>query len=368
MNNIALTGNSSWSILNFRKNLISRLIQNGSKVHILAPVDSSSKELGDMGCLIHNIKIDRRGLNPFKDIKLIIRYYILLRKYKISHICTFNIKPNLYVAYACFFLDTKPIINISGLGSAFIGNNFLTKIAKLLYKIALYGPNKTVFFQNKSDLNFFKESKIYFSESSNILPGSGIDLNFFKKNNAHLEERELITKISYIGRLINDKGIMEFLNAAHHISKKNENVQFNIYGDFDLNNPSNSNRQNIESYFSDKIKFRGQVKDIRDALKRSHCVILPSYREGMSRSLLEAAASGIPIIATDVPGCREIVSNEINGYLCNARDTDDLIVKIDKFLKLSNAELKRFGDNARIKIENEFSVEIVIKKYLEQIY
>jgi len=366
MTNVAFAGNSSWSILNFRKNLILALINRGIEVHVIAPYDIYSEKLIKLGCHFHHIHINRRSINPFTDLILIFRYFQVIRKTKIKYICTFNIKPNLYVSYACFFLKAKPIINISGLGSAFLGKNFISNIAKFLYRIALFG-NKIVFFQNQADLKFFDEANIFSGNLNNVLPGSGIDLSFYEKNNNHLATKKNITKFAFIGRLINDKGIIEFLEAAQEITSKYDDVEFNIYGDIDLNNPSSISENIIKKYSSKKIQFLGKINNIKEALQKTHCVILPSYREGMSRSLLEASACGIPIIATDVPGCREIISDKNNGYLCKIKDSKDLFFKIEQFLELSNDELKAMGDYGRYKVEKEFCVELVIKKYLEAI-
>lgn len=367
MLNVAFAGNSSWSILNFRKNLISTLIKRGITVHVIAPYDSASQKLVELGCSFHDVHINRRGINPFNDFRLIYNYFKIIKTLRISHICTFNIKPNLYVSYACFFLKTKQIINISGLGSAFISKNFLTKIAKFLYRIALFQKSKIVFFQNQADLKFFSESKIFSGNIANVLPGSGIDLSFYKKNNKHLLTKNEITKFVFIGRLISDKGVFELLEAAKEITSRNEFVEFYLYGEFDLNNPSAINEELVKKYCSKSIQLMGKIDDIKEALTIAHCVILPSYREGMSRSLLEASACGIPIIATDVPGCREIVSNNNNGYVCKPKDSKDLYLKIEQFLKLSNNEIKEMGDYGRLKVEREFSVELVVKKYLEEI-
>lgn len=365
MKRIALVGNSSWSILNFRRNLIIRLLAEGFSIHIIAPKDSASQEMIELGCFFHHVHMNRRGLNPFQDIKLILKYFLILSKEGIDIALTFNIKPNLYVSYACFFLKTKPIVNISGLGSAFMGKKFLTYVAKKLYKIALLG-SKTVFFQNKSDYLLFKDLNIYQGDPDNILPGSGVDLDFFQVNNHHLDQDTQI-RILFIGRLILDKGIIEFLEAAQDISNKHLNVEFHIYGDVDSYNPSSVSQSVVNSYLSDRILSRGNISDIRQALKFAHCVVLPSYREGMSRSLLEAAASGIPIIATDVPGCREIIADEVNGYLCSVKDSTDLACKIEKFLSLTLGQIKIMGSAGRTKIEQEFSVELVVDKYIDRI-
>lgn len=363
MKTIGLAGNSTWSILNFRSNLIHELIKKGFIIHIIAPADQSVADLENLGCIVHNIQLNRRSLNPFNNLFLILRYRKIIQILKLDYILTFNIKPNLYICIASYGLSAKVIVNISGLGSTFLKSNFLTKIIQFLYKISLKNAS-TIFFQNKSDLNFFKEKRICKVSSLNLLPGSGIDLNKFKKNNHHLvngSQRDLI----FIGRLIRDKGIMEYLNAASYIVEEYSNASFYLYGEVDPHNPSFISSNEMKSFASEKINFMGKVQNIEIALGHASCVILPSYREGMSRSLLEAAACGIPIITTDVPGCQEIVEDSKTGLLCKAKSTQDLIVKIEKFLDLKNSEIKIMGDKARLKVEKEFSVDLVVKKYIE---
>lgn len=365
MKNIALAGNSSWSILNFRKNLILKLIKNGFHVHVIAPKDSSVRELEHIGCIVHDIDISRRSMNPLNNFALIFKYYRLLKSLSLSHILTFNIKPNLYVCLAASQLSTKVIVNISGLGSSFIKANLITNIVKFLYKISLKKAS-IVFFQNQSDLALFKESGIYDGSLENLLPGSGIDLNVFTKNNDHLLNG-LNKDFVFIGRLIRDKGIIEYLESASAISNQYSHTTFYIYGESDKNNPSFLKPEEINKFSSKNIKFMGKVNDINIALQHADCVVLPSYREGMSRSLLEAAATGIPIIASNVPGCREIVDNSINGFLCKAKSSDDLSNTMKKFLQLNNAEIKTMGDQGRLKAEKEFSVDLVVEKYLAAI-
>ncbi len=363
MKSIALSGNSSWSILNFRKNLIIRLIKEGYDVHIIAPSDSSSKALVSMGCSFHNIKMQRLGLNPFKDIFLVLNYYRLLSQLKIDYVCSFNVKPNLYISFACYFLKTKQIMNISGLGSAFLQGGLISFVVKTLYKIALF-QSRIVFFQNHDDLKLFRDYKIYSANKENVLPGSGIDLKTFPLNNNHLLHAGVGKKIVFIGRLIKDKGIREFLQSAKEVSSRHKEVDFYIYGEVDKNNPSSLTVNERDSVIHPRIHFLGKVENIKNALKDSHCVVLPSYREGMSRSLLEAAATGIPVIATNVPGCKEIVDHNVNGFLCEASNSKDLTHKIENFLSLSPIKMKNMGDAGRLKIEKEFSVEIVINQYI----
>jgi len=363
---IALAGNSAWSILNFREDLIKRLIANGHKVFVIAPIDSAHEKLRQLGCEHEDINISRKGVNPFKDIFLIIKYRILISKHSFDYVLTFNPKPNLYNCFASFFSNSRIIVNISGLGSGFINNNLLTKLLIIMYRIAFKKAYK-IFFQNVSDKEIFEDLGILKNKSSALLPGSGINLELFPKNNNHLLT---VNKIyfTFVGRLIKDKGLIEFIEAAQSCVRQNTNLFFNICGDIDPGNPSSVDKEFIRRSLSKNIFFMGHVEDIKGVLEESHCIVLPSYREGLSRSLLEGAAIGIPIITTNVPGCRELVDeNKKNGYLCRVKDAYDLEKKILKFSSLDPQAIFELGNNSRKKAEQDFSVEKVINSYLESI-
>ena len=363
--NIALAGNSAWSILNFRRNLIEKIISEGHKVWIIAPADSAVSDLKELGCLFEDIPIARKGLNPFQDFSLVLQYRALMVKYSFDYIFSFNPKPNLYNCFASYFLKTKIIVNISGLGSAFLKNNFITKLILFMYKVALSRSYK-IFFQNTGDQITFESLGIIPKNSSIVLPGSGIDLQLFSKNNYHLSNIEKI-HFTFVGRLLTDKGLVEFLEASKICLQQCPNLIFNICGNIDHGNPSSIDEDIIHLYQSKSIIFQGQIANIKDALSKSHCIVLPSYREGLSRSLLEGAASGIPLIATDVPGCRELVDDGKNGFLCRPRDSEDLAKQIIKFASMDVSSIIKMGDFSRLKAEQEFSVDVVVSFYLESL-
>ena len=315
-----------------------------------------------LGCLFQNIDIARKGLNPFRDFLLILKYRAAMSKYSLDYVLSFNPKPNLYSCFASSFLHTKIIVNISGLGSAILKGNFITKLVMFLYKFALTQAHK-IFFQNSDDQATFEKLGIIQHNTSTVLPGSGIDLQLFLKTNNHLSQ---INKIyfTFVGRLLEDKGLVEYLDAAKACSQQYPNLIFNICGELDPGNPSSIDRDLISLYQSSNIIFKGHVSDIQEILKQSHCIVLPSYREGLSRSLLEGAAFGIPLITTDVPGCRELVEHGQNGFLCSPRDSEDLARQMIKFSELDADSILKMGDWSRQKVELEFSVETVIASYL----
>ena len=360
---IALAGNSAWSILNFREDLIKNLIASGHQVVVLAPFDQGKDKLEELGCIFEDVVISRRGLNPFTDFLLVLKYSKLIKRHSFDFILTFNPKPNIYNCFATFFSRTKIVVNISGLGSGFIKNNILRKLLVKMYYVALKKAHK-IFFQNSSDQKVFEDLGILKKNTSSLLPGSGINLHLFSKNNHHLSNLNKV-QFTFVGRLLKDKGLLEFIEAAKFCIKQKPNLIFNIYGDLDDGNPSSVTKDFIKHAKTRNIFFKGHINDIRAALSETHCIVLPSYREGLSRSLLEAAALGIPIIATNVPGCRELVDQNINGFLCKVRDPNDLGKKILKFANLDAESIITMGNNSRIKAETDYSVDIVIKKYLD---
>lgn len=361
---ICISGNSSWSILNFRKDLILELIKSND-VYIIAPDDIAKNEFEKIGCIFLNNNLDRRSLNPLYEFMTILNIRSVIKAYQFDYILTFNIKPNLYFLLAGIGLHSKIIINISGLGSALLRQNWLSYLINFIYKIVLSFPHH-IFFQNNSDQELFIKKGLLRGTKHSVLAGSGINLTYFERNNQHLLISHVIN-ISYIGRLIHDKGIIEFLESAQSFSHI-KNLHFHIYGDFDDNNPTSVKISDINNFLSENIHFHGKSNDIKKVLSSSHCIVLPSYREGMSRSLLEGAASGLPLIATNVPGCKEIIVDNKTGYLVQPKNVASLIKAVEKYLNLSSEQRLIMGNLSRKHVEENFNVTMVIAAYMEKIY
>jgi len=359
---ICITGNTSWSIINFRKELISELCRNHA-VYILTPDEHSKVNLEELGCIFIKNELSRKSINPIYELKSILEIRSIFSKYKFDYVLSFNVKPNLYALIGSIGLKIKIISNISGLGSTFLKRGLLGALIKFLYRAALRFA-KHVFFQNSHDQAIFVQSKLVPHDKSSILPGSGVNLEIFKKDNKHLLNKDEV-HFSFIGRLIRDKGLKEFLEAAQSI--KDNNVIFHIFGDFDSHNPSSFKDSDLSPYASNKIIFHGKVQDIKEALRISHCIVLPSYREGMSRSLLEGAAFGLPLIASNVPGCQELIIQNKSGFLVEVQSKHSLEKAFNNFLDLSPKEMLDMGNASREHIERHFDVKKVIRKYLERI-
>ena len=362
-NQIVIVSNSYWNIYNFRLNLALRL-KKDFKVILLAPFDNYTVKMRNLGFICHDIQIDRKGISIIKDVFIIYKYLLFFKKIKPKFILSFTIKPNIYASLISRILKIKIINNISGLGTVFIKKNFITILVIQLYKLSISKSFK-VFFQNKDDMEYFISKKITNKNNSFLIPGSGIDLNKFKYKK--LDAMKSISFL-YLGRLIWDKGLFELFEAIKRIKPRYNNINFNFVGSIDYSNKTYIKKDIIDDLINKKmINFYNFQENTIKFIENSSCIILPSYREGLSRTLLEAASIGRPIITSDVPGCRDVVTNNFNGFICKVKSVDDLENNIIKFINLDNNKKIEFGINSR-KIANNFDEKIVIKRYLDFIH
>lgn len=363
--NILLVSNTSWYLFNFRKNTILKLIDLGYEVSILAPLDSYSNRLIDLGCNYHPLKIDNKGVNPFKDTLLFLKLLLNLLKIKPDVICCFTIKPNIYCSIAAAILGKPTINNVSGLGTAFINANWLTILVKKLYKIAFL-KSKVVYFQNPDDQSIFVEENIVNKTRAILLPGSGVDINHFSPST--YKKSDSSTTFLLIARLLKDKGVVEYVNAAKKTLERDSTAKFQLLGPVTRLNSSAITQKELDSWIEEGvIEYLGVTDNVKKYIDKCDCVVLPSYREGTPRTLLEAGAMGKPLIATNVPGCKEIVIDKYNGYLCKVKSADDLHKKMFDFIKLDSSEKLRMGNNSRDYIVQHYNEDIVIKSYLTSI-
>ena len=363
---ILITSNTTWNIYNFRISLIKELINLNYKIFIISPSDEYVEELLNIGITFYNIEINQKGTNPISDIFLLRKYYQLIKKINPDMILSYTIKPNIYSSIVSRFLGIKNINNISGLGTLFINENFFTLIAKILYKISVKHSYHT-FFQNNDDRELFLKNNLIFQKKSSIVPGSGLNpkkyQNFKKSNKAE--------SFLFVGRLLKDKGVIEYLKAAILVLKKFPEKKFFLVGELGYNNKTSIKKLELEHYIkkSDgKIIYLGKTNNINSALKDADIFVLPSYREGLSRSILEACAMCLPVITTNVPGCKDIVEDNLNGVLCQPRSVESLYNSMIKIINTSSENLVRMGLNGRSVVENNFSSQIVNKIYLDKIH
>jgi len=338
------------------------LIDQGYEVHTIAPNDEYTKFLTEAGCIHHKVRMDSRGANFIKDSALIAELFLIYRKLKPDVILHYTIKPNVYGTLAASMLNIPVINNVCGLGTVFLKNNLVSAVAILLYKISFRFAKK-VFFQNHDDLKLFVDKGLVPANAVDLVPGSGIDLRKFQP--VPFKRNEKFTFL-LISRLITDKGILEYVEAVRRLKSSGVDARFQILGAIDEEHKRGIKIRVIEEWInSGTIEYLGTTDDVRQFIKSADCIVLPSYREGTPRTLLEAASSSKPIIATDVPGCNHVVRNQYNGLLCKLKDAKDLADKMKLMSEFDDAKLKVFGENGRTKMEAEYDEYVVINKYLE---
>jgi glycosyltransferase involved in cell wall biosynthesis len=352
-----LIGNHDVVIYNFRHEIIERLLQDGYKVGVVLPYGEKVELLKKEGCFFFETKVDRRGTSIWKDAKLFFTYYKLLRQEKPDIILTYTIKPNIYGSLAAGIQKIPCIVNITGLGSAVENEGIMKKISLSLYKLALRNVNY-VFFQNQSNRNLFIKRHICVGKHD-LLPGSGVNV----KRQSLQKYPEGKTKFVFVGRLMREKGIEEYLYAARVMKQNYPDTEFHICGFCE-----EAYLQKVKELQEKKIvTYHGMVQDMRDIYREMSCIVLPSYHEGMSNVLLEAAATGRPGIASRIPGCEEIIEHGKTGYLFERKSREQLCETIEKFLCLSYEERANMGLAARRKMEKDFDRKIIVNKYMDVI-
>ena len=364
---IAIVVNSDWAAYNYRFNLALAINRAGHEVIFIIPYESkySNKLKKKFQC--HNLYLDSKGLNVFKDIKTFINLLGLYKKVKPDIVCHFTIKPNIYGSIAARVYKISSINNITGLGTLFISRNFTTYVAELLYRFSLSFSNK-VFFQNTEDLSYFLQNKLISKSKSALLPGSGVDLEKFKPSAKTVQKNKFVFLL--ISRLLRDKGIYEYIEAIKIIKRRypEKPIEFQLLGEVGVNNRTAIQFSELEGWINDDlICYLGVTDQVEKVISGCDCIVLPSYREGMPRSILEAFAVGRPAIVSDVPGCRDIVDHKINGLLCKVKSSRDLARKMITMLRATHEYRNKLSEKGRRKVECFFDEKIIIDAYIESI-
>ena len=321
---IAISINTSWNIFNFRKGLIKELQKKGHEIYAIAPYDEYTILLENEGVNYIPISINSKGTDIRQDIYLLREYYRIFKRIKPDLYLSYTIKPNIYGTYAAKVLGISVINNLSGLGTLFIKKSISTYISYLLYKLAFL-KSDWVFFQNPDDLSIFLKKKLINKKRTSILPGSGVNLEVFNFERT----KNLGKRVLFVGRLIGDKGIREFFEAGKLIRDIYPDVKFQIVGELGYDNKTALTKHELEEWLKlPQFEYIGKSDDMSSILKETDIMVLPSYREGLSKSLIEACAMRLPIVTTNVPGCRDVVEDGYNGYLCAPKDANHLMKKI----------------------------------------
>jgi glycosyltransferase involved in cell wall biosynthesis len=360
---VVLSANSCWNLLNFRGALLSALDSAGYRLIAFAPPDEHTDELRRRGLEVHRIPMARSGMNPAADALLLLRYVRALRAVKPAAYCGFTIKPNVYGSIAARLTGVPAINNVTGLGTMFLSRSLMWRLAKRLYRLA-FKHSHTIFFHNDEDFRIFLEQRIIRPEQGRVIPGSGVNLDHFKPDEK--EQSEEPPRFLFIGRAIRDKGIVEFIEAARQLRTRMPEARFQILGSPDPGNPTSVSQAEFESWIDEGlIEHLGEHADVRPFIRSATAVVLPSYREGMSRALLEGAAMGKPLVGADVPGSRELVEEGATGALCKAKDAESLADAMERIGRLSAESLRQMGMTARARVEHRFSEDVVVEAYLQ---
>ncbi len=363
---IAVIENGLFSTYTMRDGLMQFLLKEGYEVTILTHTNSFVSQVEKTGLKV--INIGSGNVNPVKVLKYIFNLYRALKRIEPDVCLTFSIRPAIWGNYITRYLKIPTVTNITGVGPLFTSKNLAYRIARSIYRPAL-SKTKKVFFQNFDDMDLFIENNFVRKEIAERIPGSGVDYLKFSPIDSNGRAHDHFIFL-FIGRLIKDKGIFEFVEAARIIRKKYPNVQFNVIGPFwSQNLKSNTITQSdLQNWIIEGIiDYHGEKKDVRKFIADADCVVLPSFREGTSNILLEGASMERPIITTNTTGCKEIVDDEITGFLCNVKDSVDLARQMEKMILLSREERMIMGKKARQKIIKEFDKKIVLDAYQKAI-
>ena len=364
---IIFAANTSWYLYNFRLPLLKELVKRGYQVFALAPFDSYAKHFQEYGIMHVDIQITRSGINPIEDIVLLFKFFSIYKRHKPDIVQHFTVKPVIYGTIAARVSRVKHIYNmVPGLGYVFTGTSFkkfwVQKIVRFLYRRTMLF-SQHVFFQNKDDRNYFLEHNMVDKHKTSVIPGTGVDtVKFSPRKHA---SKNVVTFI-LAARMLWDKGIKEYVDAAHILRKKYNNVDFWLLGPVDLQNPKGISSEQLEQW-NEKgtVKYFGMTDNIRSYLEKADVIVLPSYyREGLPLSLLEGAAMGMPIITTDSTGCREVVEDGINGYLVPIKNSAKLASTMEKYI-LNPELISSMGQASRDIAVRKFDSKQVVKKILK---
>ncbi len=364
---IALVINTSWNIWNFRLPLVRAFLDAGHEVLAIAPPDAYSDRLVAAGCRYVALPMENKGTNPAKDLGLMRRLLGIYRREKPDVVLHYTIKPNIYGTLAARLAGVPSINNVSGLGTVFIVQNLVSKVALALYRFAFQFP-ATVFFQNPDDRDLFLQHGLLRPAITGLLPGSGVDTDRFRPAPGPWRRGAPFTFLM-VARVLYEKGIVEYFEAARALRAEfGVAVKCQLLGGLDEAGGIGVPRATFEEWLREgAVEWLGTSDDVAAVMHRADCVVLPSYREGTPKTLLEAAALGKPIVTTDVPGCRETVQDGRNGLLCAVRDGASLAGAMRRVLALPEAALQAMGEAGRALAVSKFDQRVVIAAYFDAV-
>ena len=364
---IAIVVNTSWNIYNFRGGLVRTMVREGARVIAIAPPDEYSDRLElELGATYVPVNsLNRKGTNPAQDAALMVELARIYRRFKVDVVLHYTIKPVIYGSLAANMVGVKNISTLTGLGYAFITPGLVNRVVKRLYRRALRSAHWT-YFQNADDRRLFLDSGLVPSARSGVIAGSGIDTKKFAPTGT---TGDAPLKFLFIGRLLYDKGVVEFHDAACSLRRRHPEVTFHIVGGLDDGNPSGVPSSMVRMWEeSGDIVYHGQVADTRPYISGATAVVLPSYREGLPRVMLEGMAMGKPLVASDVPGCRDTIEDGVNGYLVTVQDAESLAGGMEKIICSSPEQRAAMGRAGRELAVIRFAEPVIVDHYLQRIH
>ena len=363
MSKILILANHYNTLRIFRRELIKKLAELGNEVLISIPPAEKQEidTLESYGSKVIITDMERRGMNPVKDISLLNRYKKLLREVNPDKVITYTIKPNIYGSIACKSLKIPHYCNVTGLGSAFMADGgLMRKLVSMMYKFSMNKAEK-IFFENVGNRDTLVNENIVRAEQTVVMAGAGVNLDEF----AFCEYPEDDGSVHFlnVGRIMREKGMDELFYAIKKIKKEYPNTTFDFIGWYEDNYKETVEKMQSENL----IAFHGFQSDVTPFIKKANCIVHPSYHEGMSNTLLESCSMGRPIITSNIHGCLEAVEDGKNGYLCNVKDGEDLYCKIKQFIELPYEKRREMGRYARKFVEMNFDKNDVVDKTIENL-
>lgn len=346
----------------FRRELLKDLSQKHEVIVSMPECDNENRELIESyGCRVIFTDMERRGMNPLKDVSLLRRYKKLVREVNPDKVITYTIKPNIYGSLACKSCKVPHYCNVTGLGSAFMADGgLMRKLVSIMYKFSMNKADK-IFFENVGNRDTLVNEKIVRAEQTVVMAGAGVNVDEFAF--CDYPEDDGFVHFLNVGRIMREKGMDEFFYAIKKIKAEYPNTTFDFIGWYEDNY-----KDIVEDLQSQGlIRFHGFQNNVKPFIEKAHCIVHPSYHEGMSNTLLEACSMGRPIITSNIHGCLEAVDEGKNGFLCNVMDGEDLYLKLKKFIGLSYEERKAMGEYARVFVDRNFNKNDVVNMTKEEI-
>lgn len=356
---ILILANNDIGLYQFRKELIQEFLKKNT-VFISLPYGEMIEPLKELGCFFINTPLDRRGINPIKDLRLLRHYLKILKEEMPDLVVTYTIKPNIYGGVACRLKKVPYAVNITGLGTAFQKNSWLRRIVIWMYKAGLKSA-KVTFFENEENRQIFIRERILKMEKTCLLNGAGVNLEYYQV--AEYPPESGATKFLFVGRIMKEKGIDELFIAAKKMISDGYHIELGVLGEFE-----EDYSYIIQQYINEGwLHYYGYQKDVRPFIAQAHCFVLPSWHEGMANTNLECAAMGRPIITSNIHGCLEAVNDESSGFLCEKQNVKSLYNAMRKFTNLSYESRKSMGLAGRKHMEKNFDKCLIVKKTIEEL-